>query len=193
MSASPPKPPLESLPLQALRLFWVLSLAVLLLDQATKYWIQFHSDFGYGLYPPHGGRELIPGFLSLVHTSNRGAAWGLFYGFGFWLGLLGIVTLAAIIFLRHHLELHRPRHQLAFGLIAGGIAGNVVDRLFHGKVIDFIDVHLGFYRWPTFNIADSGIVVGVALYIYATWNPAPPDSPMDDFLTPEDGRGNNVS
>jgi signal peptidase II len=163
--------PPEKRPLRAYPLFWSLAFLVLLADQVTKYWIQHHSGYGYGLYPPQGGVEIIPGFLSFVHTSNHGAAWGLFQGFGFWLGLLGLATLVAILYWRDHLELYRRWHQIAFGLIAGGIAGNVIDRLFIGKVIDFIDVHLGFYRWPTFNLADSGIVVGVGLYLWCSWKP----------------------
>ena len=144
----------------------ILSGVTLLLDQLTKYWIHEHSGFPLGAYPPEGGIEVIPGFFSLVFNINTGAAWGLFSNYGGVLALLAVAVLVSIVAFRRSLELHRPFLQISFGLIVGGIIGNLIDRLRFRYVIDFLDVHLGFYRWPTFNIADSGIVIGVGLYLY---------------------------
>lgn len=144
-------------------LYWV-AIIVFGLDQLTKYWVSELSDLPRGLYPPYGGYELIPGFFSIVYTTNAGAAWGIFEGYGMWLAALGLIALAGIFFMRRQLQLQLRFMQLAFGLLIGGIAGNLVDRAIHGHVIDFLDFHLLVYRWPTFNIADCGIVIGVAAY-----------------------------
>ena len=76
------------------------------------------------------------------------------------------LTLAGIFFWRHALGLRSTAVQIAFGLLCGGIVGNLVDRLMHGHVIDFIDLHFGSYIYPTFNVADSGICVGVLFYLW---------------------------
>ncbi|MCC5839844.1 MAG: signal peptidase II [Opitutales bacterium] len=160
------------------RLLFILAAVVFALDQATKLWIVHLSGFPHGFYPPFGGMEIIPGFFSLVYTTNAGAAWGILEGRGSILLGIAVIALGTIYFFRRELELSRTPMQLAFGLIIGGILGNSLDRLVHGHVIDFLDVHLGFYRWPTFNIADSGIVVGCAFYIYLSFrSPGPPPEP----------------
>ena len=67
-----------------------------------------------------------------------------------------------------------PAAQAAFGLLCGGIVGNLVDRLVHGHVIDFLDFHFGAYTYPTFNVADAGICVGVFWYVlWSLRQPAP--------------------
>jgi len=76
------------------------------------------------------------------------------------------VTLLAIFLWRRALGLRARLVQVSFGLLCGGIVGNLVDRLRHGHVIDFLDFHFGSYVFPTFNVADSGISVGVAIYLW---------------------------
>lgn len=146
--------------------FFGTAAAVLALDHLTKYWASHLSGLSYGAYPPEGGIELVPGYFSLVYTSNAGAAWGMFAGQRVLLSLLGVAALFCIVYFRRALGLDRTFLRFVFGLISGGIAGNLVDRILFGRVTDFLDFHLrDFYRWPTFNIADSAMVVGVALYI----------------------------
>jgi signal peptidase II len=82
------------------------------------------------------------------------------------LALLAFGTLLAIFFWREALGLRERLAQICFGLLCGGILGNLVDRLLHGHVIDFIDLHFGSYIYPTFNVADSGICVGVIVYLW---------------------------
>ncbi len=147
------------------RLFVTLGLAVYLLDQATKLWILYGSGLELGAYPPFGGYEVIPGVFAIVYAVNEGAAWGMFKGHSEWLALVQVVALAAIAVFRKQLELYRIPVQWAFGLITGGILGNLTDRIRLGHVVDFLDVDLQFYRWPTFNVADSCIVIGVGLYL----------------------------
>ena len=75
-------------------------------------------------------------------------------------------TLLAIFLWRRALGLRDKLAQVAFGLLCGGIIGNLVDRIQHQHVVDFLDFHFGSYIYPTFNVADSGICVGVALYLW---------------------------
>jgi signal peptidase II len=155
-------------PLQRLRgyrLLLILALVVLILDQATKAWIA--SRLVFPTYGELGGAiPVIRGFFYLVHVGNTGAAWSMFAGQSILLAGLAAATLAAIAWWRHALGLRERMPQICFGLLCGGIVGNLIDRLVHGHVVDFIDLHFGSYVYPTFNVADSGICIGVILYIW---------------------------
>ena len=144
---------------------WLLAIApsVLALDQVTKLWIA--ATLPPNTYGAPGHVEIVPGFFNLVHVGNTGAAWSILSGRSSWLAFLALVALLAIFLFRRHLGLERRTVQIAFGLLCGGIVGNFIDRLAYGQVIDFLDFHFGDYIYPTFNIADSGIVAGVILYI----------------------------
>lgn len=148
----------------AYRLLLLLAVTVFGLDQLTKAWI--YARMPLGSYGPYAGIEVIPNFFYLVHVGNTGAAWSLFSGKSVFLALLACVTLLAIYVWRRALGLQARITQVAFGLLCGGIVGNLVDRLLHGHVIDFLDFHFGSYVYPTFNVADSGICLGVILYIW---------------------------
>jgi signal peptidase II len=157
--------------LLAYRRLWLLGAVVIFFDQLTKYWI--NARLPLGSYGP-SEVKVIPGFFNLVHVGNTGAAWSMFSGRSTLLGLLAGATLLGIFLWRRPLGLRLPAVQTAFGLLCGGIAGNLVDRLLHGHVIDFIDLHFGSYTYPTFNVADSGICVGVFWYVlWSLRHPAP--------------------
>lgn len=143
------------------RLLWALLLGVLVADQVTKIWVVHFSDMPLHAVPPQGGIEVIPGVFNLIYAVNYGAAWGLLHGFGWLFLIVAVGAIYGIYRFRQALELQRRPYQWAFGLIIGGIIGNAIDRLVYGHVVDFLDVDLQFYRWPTFNIADSAIVLGV--------------------------------
>lgn len=148
----------------AYRRLLTLAAIVLALDQASKAWIASRLPFGtYG--EASGAIPIVRGFFYLVHVGNTGAAWSLFSGRSFALAALAALTLAAIFIWRHALGLRASGAQICFGLLCGGIAGNLIDRLWHGHVVDFLDFHFGSYVYPTFNLADSAITVGVALYV----------------------------
>ena len=141
-----------------------LALAIFVLDQLSKLWIATRMPLG--TYGESGGAiPVVRGFFYLVHQGNTGAAWSMFSGKSVMLAVLAAGTLVAIYFWRHALGLRGRPAQLCFGLLCGGIVGNLVDRLLHGHVIDFVDLHFGTYVYPTFNVADSGICVGVILYL----------------------------
>lgn len=163
--AIPLRPPLP-IRIRAYRVLWIIALAVFASDQASKLWIVAHVPFD----PMHSHGlgndiEIIRDFFYIIHVGNTGAAWSMFSGSSVTLAVLAAGTLFAIYFWRQTLGLKHPASQICFGLLCGGIAGNLVDRLVHHHVIDFIDLHFGSYIYPTFNVADSGICVGVLLYL----------------------------
>ncbi|MFC1873226.1 signal peptidase II [Chloroflexota bacterium] len=138
---------------------FLVAASVVVADQISKAWIR--------AYPLEKTIFEI-GFFRLVHIQNPGASFGLFPGHSLALiifGFVGItVILFYILFLRHLFPpLDNTLSKVALGLVLGGIAGNLIDRLCFGYVTDFIGVSI----WPTFNIADSGIVVGVITLSYA--------------------------
>ncbi len=143
------------------RLFFLLLVSITGVDQLSKALIASISPF----YPV----EIIQGWLYLIKTYNTGAAWSLLEGRSFTLGFLGAGILYGIWHFRKPLELERPYQQVALGVFAGGVLGNMIDRLWSGSVLDFIQVYLGSYPWPTFNVADMAIVTGVGLYGLRAW------------------------
>jgi signal peptidase II len=160
-----------------------MAIGVLLLDQASKVWIDSILPFGtYFPYQGPGGESpvvIIPDFFQLVHIGNEGAAWGMLSGYRMILVLVALGALTAIYFYRGPLELKRRSMQFSFGMIVGGILGNLLDRVIYGHVVDFLDFTLpgipalGIdpYRWPAFNVADSGIVCGVFIYLVICFFP----------------------
>jgi signal peptidase II len=110
--------------------------------------------------------QIIPNFFRLVHVENRGIAFGMFSdssGFG---PILALISAAAIILIGFLLWQNQSAGKLggiALALMLGGAAGNLIDRLVRGQVVDFLDFYVGGYHWPAFNIADSAICVGAAL------------------------------
>lgn len=152
-------------------LFWKLALATFAADQVSKLLIigtLTPMTPGIPGYEPGATPlEIIPGFFNIVHVGNFGAAWGFFHGQKILLSLFALCALVLIFRFRRQLELERRPVQLAFGLLTGGIFGNLLDRIWHGYVVDFLDftIPLIDYRWPAFNIADCGIVVGVGIFL----------------------------
>ena len=153
------------------RLF-VMAGLILVLDQITKILVQYSIPFESSYFAPDRV-TIIEDFFYLVHIGNQGAAWGMFSEYSGILTLLSFAVLLFIFCFRKQLELHKGTVQIAFGLLIGGILGNLIDRIRVGHVIDFIDIHLPFAlpyilpygRWPAFNIADSAIVVGMLFYL----------------------------
>ena len=135
---------------------------VLFLDQGTKAWVRHAMAL-------HEVREVIPGFFNLRHVLNDGAAWSMLSGARWPLAAVSAIALVALFcFRRDVLGLGRRLGPWIFALLCGGIAGNFVDRLLLGQVVDFLDFVFGTYHYPTFNVADSAICVGVFLYAVCT-------------------------
>jgi signal peptidase II len=134
------------------------------LDQATK--VLVVQDL------PLGGQiPLIPGLFNLVHVRNRGAAFGLLGGMSHdFTRIFFTITTTLIIILVAYLWWRTPaghwRAATGYGLILAGAAGNLIDRLRLGEVIDFLDVYYGPYHWPAFNVADSLVCLGAAFLVW---------------------------
>lgn len=101
-------------------------------------------------------------WVSLTHVTNTGVAFGLFPDQGTLFIAIAVIVIAAIVVYYRHLPRDQVLVRVSLGLQLGGALGNLIDRLRYGRVIDFID----FKVWPVFNLADSAIVVGVAILAY---------------------------
>jgi signal peptidase II len=104
---------------------------------------------------------VIPHFFYLEYVGNGGAAWNLLDGHRYLLCFFGFFTLLVLFISRKKFRFHESPRHLSFALIVGGACGNLYDRMRLGYVVDFIDVHLPLYRWPTFNFADASLCIGL--------------------------------
>ncbi|HEX4350200.1 MAG TPA: signal peptidase II [Verrucomicrobiae bacterium] len=156
-----------------------LALCVLICDQISKWLVLQNIDRDDEI-------TIIPGFFNLTYRVNTGAAWSRFTGHNAALAAIAITALVILYLTRRHFSAHRLLGQFAFGLIFGGITGNLADRLLPGRhaVVDFLHFYMArrgtsdFYDFPAFNVADSAICVGVALIFLLNWkeDPAPATS-----------------
>ncbi len=140
---------------------------VVVLDQLTKWWIM--SNFAY-----YETRPVVPGLFNLTYVTNTGAAFGFLAGSKtLWRQVffvsIAVVALVGLFAAYRHFRANGGIYMYAIGLIAGGAAGNVIDRLRFGAVVDFLDFYINKYHWPAFNVADSAITTGVGLFLLATW------------------------
>lgn len=137
----------------------MVGILVLFLDQLTKQAIR--SGFVY-----QESRPVIDGFFNLVYVRNDGAAWNILSGHGIVLILISAAVLVLLfVYRRHFIQEHLLSHRILFGLMIGGIAGNLIDRIRFGWVTDFLDFQFGSYHYPSFNVADSAICIAVGVYI----------------------------
>ena len=118
----------------------------------------------------HSTHEIVPGLFNLVHTRNTGIAFSLFADSGplvrDW--ILPIASAAAILLVLGYfwkLSKDATTVRIALALVLAGAAGNLIDRAMYGYVTDFLDVYVGSWHWPAFNVADSAITVGAGLLI----------------------------
>ncbi|ABA58734.1 signal peptidase II, Aspartic peptidase, MEROPS family A08 [Nitrosococcus oceani ATCC 19707] len=143
-----------------LKWLW-LSTLVILLDQGTKYLAENRLQ-------PYEPIPVVP-FFNFTLAYNTGAAFSFLADAGGWqrwffVGLALTVSVGLVVWL-YRLGTHALWEGMAVALILGGALGNVIDRLWHGHVIDFIDLYYQGWHWPAFNIADSAITVGAAVLI----------------------------
>jgi len=169
------------------KLFLAALCIALPLDQLTKRWII--GEFHYG-----ERQTVIEGLFDLTHVRNPGGAFSMFADgppeqrLIFFVGTTLIAIALLLVFFRR-LEPNAGLSALALGSILGGALGNLLDRLMYGEVIDFIDIHLwGGYTWPTFNLADSFIVTGVAILMVEIFFEEDPDR-EPGVATAEPGSG----
>jgi signal peptidase II len=144
-----------------MRKWLLLALAIVVVDQITKFVIVQKFVLHETLY--------ITSFFNLVRVHNTGAAFSMFADAGGWqryffIGVAVMASVWVIWLMRQH-----PQQKLfcfALALILGGAVGNVIDRIWLGSVVDFVQVHYGGWYFPAFNVADSAITVGAILMIW---------------------------
>lgn len=151
-----------------------LMIGVVVVDQLTKMWVM--ETFVYS-----ETRQVLPGLFNLTYLTNTGVAFGMFAGEEnivrqVFFVAVAVVALVALYFAFRHFKEQGRLFSIAIGLIAGGAIGNLIDRLRHGAVVDFLDFYIKNYHWPAFNLADSAITVGVGLFV------------LGHFLYPEDSQ-----
>jgi signal peptidase II len=141
----------------------LIALGVFVLDQLTKAAIA-------ASIPLQDFYTVIPGFFRLTHVQNTGAAFGIFAESASQLktgALIGLsaVSLVVVVMLLWRQNLVSKRTGIGLALILGGASGNLFDRMLHGSVVDFLMFYYQSYQWPSFNVADSAIVIGAGLLV----------------------------
>ena len=152
--------------------YYFVALLVLALDHVTKWIVCARLD-------PARPIDLIPGYLRFAYAENTGVAFGFFDTVeSSWkpyiLGSLAVAAVVLILIYKARMPADRILLHWALAITVGGILGNLADRIFRGRVIDFIDFHIHeSFHWPAFNVADSSITIGIALLLLDTVkNPA---------------------
>lgn len=153
----------------------VVTAIVALVDQATKALVLL-------TIPLYTELPVINGFFSLVHVRNRGAAFGFLnrhdISWQFWLFLAAtLVALVAVVMLARSSRAGDHPFFLSLGLILGGAAGNLIDRVRYREVVDFLDFYYGNYHWPAFNAADIAICCGAGLALVLSLRRQPEKDP----------------
>ncbi|MES2859666.1 MAG: signal peptidase II [Pseudomonadota bacterium] len=150
-----------------------LSALVLALDQWSKAWV-------LSSLPEYVAVPVIEGFWNWYRTYNPGAAFSFLADAGGWqkwfFTVLAFSISGLMAWMLSRTARHDWRQALPLALVIGGAIGNVIDRLLHGHVIDFIQWHVGEYYWPAFNIADSAVVggaIGIAVFGLLSGKPKP--------------------
>ena len=148
-----------------------LAVVVFALDRITKVLVESYVSV-WDTY------VVVPHLFNIIHSKNRGAAFGILADApGEWrtfflvgLTLIVLVFVASLLWQTTSTTSKDGRWlRLALALVLGGALGNIYDRIFYGMVTDFLDLYLGSYHWHTFNIADSAITLGSALLIFDLW------------------------
>jgi len=139
-------------------MLWIfIAVVVAVADQVSKYLVTIKIQYGEKI-------PVISDFFYLTRHSNKGAAWGMFQNARIYLIILTIAASSVIIYFLFKTQ--DKFLKLSLSLILGGAIGNLIDRILKGAVTDFLDFYFGSYNFPTFNLADSFIVIGSILLAY---------------------------
>ena len=135
-----------------------ISIVSLLIDLVTKYVVT--------MFLINNQLTVIPNFFYLTYATNTGAAWSILNNHQVLLVVISIILIIFLFMIKSNFK-ENLRNDIAFGLLYGGIAGNLMNRVFNGYVIDFLDFKIFNYDYPIFNIADILVVLGIILIIFA--------------------------
>tara|TARA_Y100001960_G_scaffold139442_1_gene147645 strand:+ start:120 stop:629 length:510 start_codon:yes stop_codon:yes gene_type:complete len=138
---------------------FVASSALIVVDQYTKFMVTLHIPINYSV-------NVVEGLFNLTHIRNSGVAFGIFSDHSselkpYLLIFVSIIAIIAILVIFHQTEKNKKIVQTGLVLVFSGAIGNLIDRVLHKEVIDFIDFFIDNQHWPAFNIADSCITIGV--------------------------------
>ncbi|QQK81966.1 signal peptidase II [Salicibibacter cibi] len=139
-------------------IYYLLALVVIIADQLTKWLIAAYMEIG----------ETIPIIEDVIHITshrNAGAAFGILQGQMWLFYIVTIIVTVGIVYFIKKMGRTDKWIGIPLGILLGGTIGNFIDRMLYGEVIDFVDVYIGTYSFPIFNVADSALTVGVILLI----------------------------
>ena len=139
-------------------MYWI-TIVIFIIDQLTKWLIRLSLKPGATI-------TIISHLFNILHSRNKGAAFGMFQDYSQYLTVLTFVAIFLILYLFVTTPSKDKLLRASYGMILGGALGNLYDRIIYGYVTDFLDFHIGQYSWPTFNIADSSISIAIILIIY---------------------------
>jgi len=137
-------------------MIFIFSIIVIVLDQLSKYIVDSTIKFGYT-------KKIIPNFFSITNARNFGAAWSILWDKRIFLILISCVAFLFVSFLIYREKECNSYKSIYYGLLIGGIIGNLIDRVFLGYVIDFFDFTFFGFHYPIFNISDIMIVISILL------------------------------
>ncbi|QDI93000.1 lipoprotein signal peptidase [Salicibibacter halophilus] len=138
--------------------YYLLALAIIIADQFTKWLIAAYMEIGESI-------PIIEDVLHITSHRNAGAAFGILQGQMWLFFIVTIIVTVGVIYFMQKMGRTSLWIGMPLGILLGGTIGNFIDRVLHGEVIDFIDVYIGTYSFPIFNVADSALTVGVILLI----------------------------
>jgi signal peptidase II len=134
------------------------ALAILIADQLTKALVAANLELGQRV-------RVLGDLVQVWHAQNSGAAFSLFQGGSFVFLVVSVLSIGMVAYFHRSLRAQGPWLHVVLGVILGGTLGNFIDRLRQGYVTDWLSVGIGDTRWPTFNVADSSIVVGIGILV----------------------------
>ncbi len=158
--------------------FLIPAVVVILVDQITK-------QLAWRYFDVSGFTDIIPGVLRITLVKNAGAAFGMFEGGRIFFIVASLIAAAVILYIGFRLPPTERLKRILLGLILGGAIGNLIDRIYDGAVIDFIEMGIGGHWWPVYNVADIAVSVGAVLLLlqllFMTQHPA--DEPTEPPVT----------
>ena len=136
----------------------IITIICVLIDQITKFLVVSNLDLDTGF-------NIIPSFFSITYVRNTGAAWGMFSNGTMILAILSTIFLYFAIKYIYEAKNITKLNAISYGLLVGGIIGNLIDRLLRNYVVDFLNFNIFGYNFPVFNIADTFIVISIILIV----------------------------
>lgn len=142
-------------------MYYFVSLLIILIDQLTKVLVINYMEIGESI-------PLIDDILYLTSHRNPGAAWGILAGQMWFFYVITLIVIGVIVYYMRTYAKEQRFLGISLGLVLGGAIGNFIDRVLYQEVVDFVNVYIGSYNYPIFNVADSALVVGVILIGFIT-------------------------